>query len=274
MNNKILSVQDISCYGQCSLTVALPILSAFGYETAILPSAILSTHTGGFKNFTVRDLTEDLDGIVAHWQSENITFGCIYTGYIGDCRQFETILRAKENLLDKSGMFVVDPAMADNGKLYVALNNDIVDGMRNIVKVADVVLPNITEACLLTGTEYRENYDEEYISALLNGLVRLGAKMPVITGVEYGDNRIGAVGLENGKLTRAFGEKQPISYHGTGDIFSSVAVAGLMNADPLEKVLQRGVDFVIDCIKCTDGDPTHRYGVKFEQVLRRRKDNP
>lgn len=267
MNKKIMSVQDISCYGQCSLTVALPVLSAFGYETAILPSAILSTHTCGFKNFTVRDLTDDLDGIVAHWKKENIKFGCIYTGYIGDKRQFKTILKAKEELLAEDGLFVVDPAMADNGKLYVALNDDIVCGMREIVKVADYVLPNITEACFLTGTEYKEEYSEDYIESLLKSLKDMGAKTPIITGVMR-NGKIGAVGLENGKIVGAFGEKQPKSYHGTGDIFSSVAVAGIMNGELLEKVLLRAVDFVIDCIKATAEDETHNYGVKFEQVLK------
>lgn len=169
-NKKIMSVQDISCYGQCSLTVALPILSAFGYETAILPSAVLSTHTAGFKDFTVRDLTDDLDAIVAHWNRENISFDCIYTGYIGDRRQFKTILSAKENLLKKGGVFVVNPAMADNGKLYPALNGDIVDGMREIVKASDYVLPNITEACFLTGAEYKEEYDEDTFCPCSTGL--------------------------------------------------------------------------------------------------------
>lgn len=270
MNNKIMSVQDISCYGQCSLTVALPILSAFGYETAILPSAVLSTHTCGFKDFTVRDLTDDLDGIVEHWKRENIRFGCIYTGYIGDSRQFKTILSAKNDLLENGGFFIVDPAMADNGKLYPALNTDIVCGMRDIVKVADYILPNITEACLLTGLEYKEEYSEDYIISLLNSLKDLGAKTPVITGVMC-EGKIGAVGLENGKIVGVFGEKQPKSYHGTGDIFSSVAVAGIMNGEPLEKVLRRAVDSVIDCIKVTSDDETHNYGVKFEQVLRNKK---
>lgn len=271
MNDKILTIQDVSCYGQCSATVALPILSAFGYETAVLPSAILSTHTGGFKNFTVRDLTDDLDGIIAHWKSENISFGCIYTGYIGDERQFDTVLTAKKNLLSDGGLFVVDPAMADNGKLYVGLNEKIAEGMRKIVSVADYVLPNVTEACLITGKEYKEVYDEAYIKSLLDALSDTGVKIPVITGVCYDGKKIGAVSMKDGKTVQAFGEKQPNSYHGTGDIFSSVVVAGLKNGETLEKTLQRAVDFVIDCIKRTDEDDSHRYGVKFEKVLKEGK---
>lgn len=271
MNDKILTIQDISCYGQCSLTVALPILSAFGYETAVLPSAVLSTHTGGFKNFTVRDLTADLDGIVEHWKSEGISFGCIYTGYIGDQRQFDTILTAKKQLLERGGIFVVDPAMADNGKLYFGLDEKIVGGMRKIVSVADYALPNVTEACLITGKEYKEIYDEEYIKSLLCALSDSGVKIPVITGVCYDGKKIGAVAIKNGELVQAFGEKQPVSYHGTGDVFSSVVVAGIKNGEPLEKSLQRAVDFVIDCIKHTDGDASHRYGVKFEKVLKEGK---
>lgn len=271
MNDKILSVQDISCYGQCSLTVALPILSYFGYETAVLPSAVLSTHTCGFKGYTVRDLTEDMSDVISHWKKEKITFGCVYTGYIGDARQFGIIGEAKKTLLEKGGVFVVDPAMADNGKLYPALDESIVCGMSSLIKTADYALPNVTEACLLTGTYYKENYDEKYIEELLEKLLKAGVKKPVVTGVCCDGKLIGSAGVENGEIITVYGEKQPVSYHGTGDIFSSVAVAGIMNGEPLEKVLRRATDFVTDCIKRTANDKSHCYGVKFEKVLKEGK---
>ena len=151
MSKKIVTVQDISCYGQCSITVALPVLSAFGVETAILPSAILSTHTGGFTGFTVHDLTEEMPGIVNHWIREGIKFDAIYTGYIGDTRQFDIINDARKTLLNDRGLLIVDPAMADWGKLYSALDETIVEGMKKIVRTADVILPNLTEAAFLTG---------------------------------------------------------------------------------------------------------------------------
>ena len=180
---KVLSIQDISCYGQCSLTVALPILSSYGIETVILPSAVLSTHTSGFKNFTVLDLTLEMPKIINHWINEGIEFDAIYTGYIGDVRQFEYILECKDKLLKKDGLFIVDPAMADYGKLYPALNEDIVEGMKKICSVADYIIPNITEACFLTKNTYQEKYNKEYISSLVKDLKTLGAKNIILTGV-------------------------------------------------------------------------------------------
>ena len=139
---KVLSVQDVSCYGQCSLTVALPILSSYGIETVILPSAILSTHTSGFKDFTCLDLTLEMPKIINHWINEKIQVDAIYTGYIGDCRQFDYILECKNKLLVNDGLFIVDPAMADYGKLYPALSLDIVEGMKRISSIADYIIPN------------------------------------------------------------------------------------------------------------------------------------
>ena len=155
MSKKILTVQDISCYGQCSITVALPILSHYGIETAILPSAVLSTHTSGFTNFTVHDLTDEMPKIINHWIDENIRFDAIYTGYIGNKVQFDYILDNKDRLLNEGGLFIVDPAMADNGKMYYGLDEFIVLGMKKMCMQADYILPNITEACFLTGIEYK-----------------------------------------------------------------------------------------------------------------------
>ena len=166
---KIVSVQDISCYGQCSLTVAQPILSAYGIETAILPSAILSTHTGGFQHVTVVDLTEEMQKIIDSWKAEGIRFDGIYTGYIGDARQFDMI-KEMRCLLNPGGKLFVDPAMADHGKLYSALNENIVEGMRGLVREADIILPNLTEAAFLLGEPYRETYNKEEIDYLCRKL--------------------------------------------------------------------------------------------------------
>ena len=189
---KIVSIQDISCYGQCSLTVALPILSSFGIETAILPSSILSTHTGGFTGFTIHDLTEEMPAIVNHWEKEHIRFDAIYTGYIGDARQFE-IIRHTRRLLNDGGQLLVDPAMADNGKLYPALTEDIVEGMRTIVREADLILPNLTEAAFLLDEPYMETYSRDDIEGILKRLAAMGAKTVILTGVSYEEGKIGAV---------------------------------------------------------------------------------
>ena len=215
--HKILTVQDISCVGQCSLTVALPILSAAGHETAILPSAVLSTHTAGFTGYTFRDLTEDIPGIVAHWQKEHILFDAIYTGYLGSTEQIEDVKQMLHVLAGKNCVSFVDPAMADNGKLYPAFDQTFVEQMKTLAFSADIILPNITEACMLTGMEYREHYDEVYIDELLSRLTAAGAKTVILTGVSYRPEATGVVVFENGK--KAYYEHRKIAKgsHGSAD---------------------------------------------------------
>ena len=269
---KIVSLQDISCYGQCSLTVSLPVLSAYGIETAILPSGILSTHTGGFKNFTVHDLTDEMPKIINHWVDEGIKFDAIYTGYIGDARQFGMVKDMKAKLLNDGGKLIVDPAMADHGKLYPALNEDIVDGMRTIVREADLILPNLTEASFLLDVPYKESYTESEIHEMLKKLAAMGPETSVLTGVSYVPDKIGAVAYTKSTDTfdEYFADYQPRSYHGTGDIFSSVAIAGYMKGEPLKTALGDACEFIVKCIKKTMPDETHGYGVKFEEVLAER----
>ena len=267
---KIVSVQDISCYGQCSLTVALPILSYYGVETAILPSAILSTHTSGFTNFTVHDLTDEMPKIVNHWIDEKIKFDGIYTGYIGDPRQFDIILDAKKNLLNKNGLFIVDPAMADHGSIYWGLGEDIINGMKKISSVADYILPNITEASFLTGNKYEEVQTDEYINKLLKDLKALGTKNVILTGVEK-DGKIGAAFYDGKNTEIVLYPKEAKSYHGTGDIFSSVIIGELYGGATPKAAIDAACRFVIDSIKLTNNDKSHSYGVKFEEILREKK---
>lgn len=268
---KVLTVQDISCYGQCSLTVALPVLSSQGIETAILPSAILSTHTSGFKNFTVFDLTSEMPKIINHWINEKIKFNALYTGYIGDEKQFDYIINIKEKLLTDDGLFIVDPAMADNGKLYPALNESIIQGMKKISSIADLIIPNITEACFLTNNKYLETYNEEYIDKLLNDLINLGSKKVVLTGVSYEEGKIGAVYYDGINKKQYFSTKISKSYHGTGDLFSSMLIANILNKKTIDESLKNSVEFIIDCIKETMDDENHNYGVKFEKILKEGK---
>ena len=265
MSKKLLTIQDISCYGQCSITAALPTLSAYGVETAILPSAILSTYTSGFSNYTFLDLTDEMPKIINHWISEGIKFDCIYTGYIGNSRQFDYILKCKEHLLKDDGLFIVDPAMADNGRMYKGLGDDILNGMKRICSVADYILPNITEACFLTNNDY-EKYNDEI---LLNELYKLGAKNVILTGVED-DNKIGASSYDGKNIVTILKEKQPRSYHGTGDLFSSIVIAKILAGESIKDTLSSACDFVINSIKATLGDESHKYGVKFEDVLNNR----
>ncbi len=264
---RILTIQDISCVGQCSLTVALPILSACGLETAILPSAVLSTHSVGFRDFTFRDLTEDIPAIEHHWQQEGIRFQAVYTGYLGSARQIEMVKDICQNILVPGGKKIVDPAMADRGELYPVFDMDFVQEMKKLVGEGDIVLPNITEASLLTDTEYREEYDEEYICGLVEGILRLGAGTVVLTGVSYDAHSTGVLVSEQGKQTYYRHELLDRGCHGTGDVYASSFVGAYMHGKTVPEAARIAADYTLACIKNTLDDPDHWYGVKFEPVL-------
>ena len=200
MSNKlVLTIQDISCVGQCSLTVALPIISACGLETAILPSAVLSNHTGGFKSWTFRDLTDDMPLIEQKWLEEGISFDAIYTGYLGSARQIDIVKHIFETCSKPGCVHVVDPAMADNGSLYYGFDMDFVKEMAKLCAAADYILPNVTEASLITGMEYKETYDEAYVLELAQKLAALGPRSVILTGISYEPSTTGVVIYEDGK---------------------------------------------------------------------------
>ena len=264
---KILTIQDISCVGQCSLTVALPILSACGIETAILPSAVLSTHTAGFSGFTFRDLTEDMPAIKAHWLKEGIAFDAIYTGYLGSTEQIAIVAEFFRETGTPGCVKIMDPAMADNGKLYPAFDANFVEAMKGLCKEADFVVPNITEACFLTGMEYRTEYDRAYIDELLNALTALGCKNVILTGVSYTPGKTGVVVLENGVYAYYEHDKLPNSCHGTGDIYASAFVGALVRGKTAFDAARIAADYTVECIKETAKHENHWYGAAFEPVL-------
>ena len=265
---KILTIQDISCVGQCSLTVALPILSACGMETCILPSAILSTHTAGFQDFTFRDLTDDMPNIQKHWQKENIKFSAIYTGYLGSTKQIGYVKDILSTMGTSDCVRVVDPAMADNGKLYPAFDGEYVEAMKELCGSADILLPNITEACFLADMEYHEVHDETYIKVLLEKLSLLGAKSIVLTGVGYAPEKTGVVVYENGEMRYYEHDKISKGCHGTGDIYASAFTGALMNDKSMFEAAKIAADYTVKCIINTQGDADHWYGAKFETALR------
>lgn len=267
MNYKrILTIQDISCVGQCSLTVALPILSACGLETAVLPSAVLSTHTAGFSGFTCRDLTEDMPGIREHWAKEGIGFCAIYTGYLGSIQQIDYV---SDIFADNANdcVKIVDPAMADNGSLYPAFDNAYVQAMKVLCAKADYIVPNITEACFLTGMEYCKEYDREYIDALLQKLTDIGCRNVILTGVSYTAGRTGIVVYENGSYFYYEHTLLPNSCHGTGDIYASAFVGALVRGKSAQVAAQIAADYTLECIKTTAELDDHWYGAAFEPVL-------
>ena len=265
--NRILTVQDISCLGQCSLTVALPILSACGQETVILPSAVLSTHTGGFTRPHIRDLTDDLPGIAAHWQKEKVLFDAIYTGYLGSTRQIGMVADIMDTLLLPGGQLIVDPAMADHGKLYSGFDAAYVEAMKTLCAKAHVLLPNLTEACLLTDTPYEERYDEAFLSPILRKLRELGAKCVVLTGYSAAPGQTGVL-IQDGEKQHIYPHpKVGRGYHGTGDSFASAFVGCWLGGKTMEEAAAIAADFICKCIENTVGDESHGYGVKFETAL-------
>ena len=264
---RILTIQDISCVGQCSLTVALPILSACGHETAILPSAVLSTHTSGFSGFTFRDLSADMPAINAHWQKESLKFEAVYTGYLGSVEQVDYVREIMDTSLTLDGLRIVDPAMADNGKLYSLFDMTYVEAMKTLCATADYLLPNITEACFLTGMEYRESYDEAYINDLITALHKLGAKTVVLTGVGFHPEQTGVMISEQGVLSYYPHRRLSQSCHGTGDVYASAFVGALMRGLDAYTAAKIAADYTLICMENTRGDKEHTYGVKFEPVL-------
>ena len=269
MEKRILTVQDISCVGQCSTTVALPILSACGHETAILPTGILSTHTANFVGFTVLSMTGEMAKIMKHWKSEGITFDGIYTGYIlPDQVPLITELCSDFN----KGPKIIDPVLGDNGKFYYGFDEKFAKEMFTLCNNADVILPNLTEAAFLLGEKpVLEGYDEKFIEKLIKKLAdKTKAKNVILTGVSFDDSLLGvAVYSQNDKVVNYyFAEKIPQSIHGTGDIYSSAVVGAYLNGKTLFESAKIAVDYTVRCIKNTyDEYEQHPYGVFFEEAL-------
>lgn len=265
---RIVTIQDISCVGKCSLTVALPIISAMGVEAAIVPTAVLSTHTM-FSGFTCMDLTDQIQPISDHWNKEGFKFDAIYTGYLGSAEQTQLVCDFFDRYRTDSNFIFVDPAMADNGKLYPAFGSDFPKLMANVCAKADIIVPNLTEACLMTDTEYKTEYDEQYIKDVLKKLTALGAKKAAITGADF-DGKYGIVGYDSqsDSYFSYFHEKLPTSYHGTGDVFSSVCVGALSNGLSFDKAIKVAADYTLECIRLTSKDiGADAYGVEFELAI-------
>lgn len=266
---RILTVQDISCVGKCSLTVALPVLSAMGLETAVLPTAILSTHTGGFSGYTFRDLTGDLGPIMAHWKKEGIDFSAIYTGYLGSLEQIAWMERLFAEF-GQEALKVVDPVMADGGKLYAGFSPEFAGRMAQLCGAADVILPNLSEAAFLLGLPYEPNPGPERVKELCEGLCALGCRQAVLTGISRTPGKLGAAGLDSdtGEFFVVEREHLPVSFHGTGDLFASAVTGALARDKNLYDAVTIAVDFTVDAIAKTMADPQARtYGVNFEEAL-------
>lgn len=261
---RVLTVQDISCVGQCSITVALPILSACGLETCILPTALLSTHTGGFGKPQVVHFDNALEGIWKHWRENEITFDAILVGYLGSIPAVETVERILDTMLAPGGIAIVDPAMADHGKLYSGFDGAYAVAMGRLCRKADIILPNITEAAMLSGKEYKAEFDASYVRELLEGM---NHNCVALTGAVCQEGMTGVAVKAGERAFQYIHKRLEKNYHGTGDIFAAAFTGALMQGKAMEDAVKIAADFTCKCIENTAKAPAHWYGVKFETAL-------
>ena len=262
---RILAINDVSCVGKCSLTAALPIISACGIECNILPTAILSTHTGGFEGYTFRDCTEDFPAILAHWKSLNLQFDFVVSGYLGSIHQIQMVLQIKKDFLKPDGIFVVDPVMGDSGKLYDGFTDAYVKKMRELCAEADYILPNATEACYLTDLSYPLNNQTALIA-----FERLKdiCKTPIVTGVTNEKNISVYFPDTNGNVCTYAHENIDGMFPGAGDVFTSAFVGALARGKDKKQAVLLATDFANACIRRSTKEVTDkRYGLPFEKEI-------
>lgn len=261
---RILTIQDISCVGQCSMTVALPILSACGHETCILPTALLSTHTGGFGKPAVIHFDGSLEEIWRHWQENGIAFDAVLVGYLGSVPAVRTAEEILDTMLVPGGISIVDPAMADHGKRYSGLTEEYARAMEALCRRADIILPNVTEAAMFSGMHYREVLEEDYVSELMKNL---NHPCTVLTGVGYGEGETGILLREGERHFHYVHRRIGKGYHGTGDMFAASFTGALLWGKTKMEAVKIAADFVCRAIEITQRNPAHWYGVKFEAAL-------
>ena len=266
------AIHDISGLGKCSLTAALPILSAAGVSVGVLPTAVLSTQTGGLNEYTYRDLTDDMRPIMAHWRRVGARFDAVFSGFLGSVEQVDIVTDFVDMWTENgvSPLFLCDPAMADNGSLYNTFTPDFVPAMAGLCKKADIIIPNVTEAAMLSGAEYKTEYGLEYIEGLARALFSaVGTPYIVITGVNNGNSSgVASYDAANDKFTFSFRERIPGMFHSTGDLFASALWGAVLNEIPLGAAAEIAIDFTVDSIKQTvaaGGDS--RFGLCFEPCL-------
>lgn len=286
---RVLTVQDISCVGKCSLTAAIPVISAMGIEVCPLPTAILSNHTA-FSSFSFLDLTDKIPEILNEWKKQGFHFDAIYTGYLGSIKQIDLVHKILDEFAQNDTLVVIDPCMADNGKLYTGFSQDFVQQMAKLCGRANVILPNMTEACFLVNQDYDIfTHTNESITKLMEKLLSLGANHVVLKGVDFSSDKIGVayysqknnndsrnlIGksiIENSidDMKIYFHHRYDENFHGTGDLFASVVTGALVLKKELKEAVEIACDFVQESIECTLSNLNYNwYGVEFESALRK-----
>lgn len=265
---RIATIQDLSCIGKCSLGIALPVLSAMGIECAALPTALLSAHTA-FDTFVSHDLTGLLPSLISHWKQLDLQFDAIYSGYLGSIEQIALVEDFLHHFRNEHTLVFIDPVMADRGALYTGISPDFPAAMRHLCSYADILTPNVTEACLLTGEDYRELHDETYLRRLLEGLLALGAKTAIVTGLRPDAQHMGVAAMStDGRLALHMTDYIAGTFHGTGDLFAATCAGTLTLGYPPAEAIALAADHVVKTIRVTEHHPDRRwYGVDFESTL-------
>ena len=265
---RLVTIQDLSCFGKCSLTVALPVISALGTETVVLPTAVLSTHTGEFENYTFHPLHNEFKGITGHWERLGIEFDAIYIGYIGSNELIVAVSDFIDRFKKENTVVFIDPAMADNGKFYSGLDEDYAKNLRNLCKKADIISPNMTEAMILSGNapeNYKSIPDAKEVAEKLSDI----CDNIIITGV-HNENTISTISYDT-QTSTLFSADKPLYdgvFYGSGDLFASAFIGMYLQGASLSEATKNASDFVNDCIiKTLDERDKYWYGLKFEQSL-------
>ena len=269
---KVAAIHDLSGYGRCSLSVIIPVLSTLGIQVCPVPTAILSTHTDGFKDFSFLDLTDNMPGYIEHWKKIGLVFDCIYTGFLGSSRQIEIVEDFIGSFKTPHNFVLIDPVMADNGKLYKTMDKSMVCKMRNLIGMADIITPNFTEACFLLDKKYDESISVAEIKLWMKELSDMGPGTVIITSVpvdfKKSMNTVLAYERNENKFWKVSTENVPVFYPGTGDTFSSIIIGRLLCGDSLPVAIDRAVIFIKNGIKESFGFsyPTNE-GILLEKVL-------
>ena len=268
---RVLAINDISCVGKCSLTVALPVISACGVTCDILPTALLPTHTGGFTGYTFRDLSEDIPAILAHWKSLGLKYDYIVSGYLGSIDQIDMVRSVKDDFLKEGGTMIVDPVMGDNGKMYAHFDDKFVQEMKGLCRCADVIVPNLTEACLLADMDYGDVCAAENYREVLDKLKKLCPR-PSVTGCDVADGKgtRSAVFYTDGNGTDKIYSTEKIegAFHGAGDVYASALVGCLARGVREDDAVKLAADFTKNSIAQTKKDGTEaRYGLNSESCM-------
>lgn len=272
---KVAAIHDLSGYGRSSLTSIIPILSTMKVQVCPVPTAVLSSHTGGFEGYSFLDLTDYMEQHIAHWKKLNIDFDCIYSGFLGSPKQMKIVADFIDFFGHKNNLTVVDPVLGDNGKLYGTMNNEMVEEMKKLISKADIITPNFTEVTFLLNKSYKKEIGESEIKEWLIELANMGPKIVIATSIpdensHKADRKTNVIAYdkENDAFWKVSCKYIPASYPGTGDAYTSVVIGSLLQGDSLPIAIERGVQFITQCILASYGFKyPNREGVLLERML-------